>query len=434
MLHQILFIVAFLGLLPMVIMSPFIGTIVYKWMEYLPPNMTYEVYLLPDRLSFFIGAFTFLFWLLREKKDLPRPPWLILVLIVYFVWINVTTYFALVPIAAYVQWDRTVKVIGFAVLTGLMLRNRARIEAAVWIQVLCVGYFAIPGAIKTVVSGGGGTTVVGEPLTFIEDRVPFAVLLAMIAPLALFLAKHMTLLPASRWLKRALQGVAASCFIAMVGTYARTALFSGGAALLMLTIKSRRKLPAVVAACAVLLFCLEIAPATWFERMDTTATYQSDPSAELRIASWEWSWNMVSQHPVLGGGFGVFELNKVLPDGGWLEAHNIFFEEMAEHGFVGFGLFCWLILAAYHSCSVVARRTRQRADLDWAADLARMLQAGLLAFVAGGMFVSIASDPFLYDLVALSIGLRSLVEREIAKSRVKSLVAAREAAGMLPAQ
>jgi hypothetical protein len=50
------------------------------------------------------------------------------------------------------------------------------------------------------------------------------------------------------------------------------------------------------------------------------------------------------------------------------------------------------------------------------------------------MFISVASYPFLYDLVALAIGLRSVVERETAKSRVRSLVPGREVAGMLPAQ
>src|SRR5579884_2747804 len=298
-----------------------------------------------------------------------------LLLILYFLWINVTTYFALVPAGAVWQWDRTVKVIGFAVLTALMMRNRSRIEAAVWVLVLCVGYSAIPGAIKTIVSGGGGYTVVGVAGSDIEERVAFSVVLPIIAPLALFLAKHQTLLPASRWVKRALQGIAASCFIALIGTFARTALFSGGAALMMLTAKSRKKLFAAVAACAVLLLCLMIAPASWFQRMDTTTSYQQDESAESRIASWKWSWNMTLQHPVLGGGFRVEELNRQ-PDGKWLESHNIIFEVMVEHGFVGLVLFCWMIGAAYHSCTVVARRTQQRRDLDWAAELARMLQAG----------------------------------------------------------
>ncbi|HJU17014.1 MAG TPA: putative O-glycosylation ligase, exosortase A system-associated [Stellaceae bacterium] len=436
MLRQVLFVLAYLGLLPAIIPSPFTGVLIYKWLEYLPPDSAYSVSVLPDRLSFTVAGLTFLFWLIREKKTLPQPPLLMVMLVVFFVWINLTTWFALVPAAAEFKWDRTVKVIGFALLTAQMMRSRSRIEAFIWVQVICVAYSAIPGAIKTVLTGGGGEVVVGVPGSFIDERVAFAVSLPIIAPLALFLANHATLLPASRWLKRALQGIAASCIISLVGTFARTALFSGGAALLMLTLKSKRKLLAALTAGVVVLFCFEIAPETWLQRMDTTVNYQNDGSAESRIASWQWSWNFALEHPFLGGGFRVETLNHVpgTAPGSWLESHNILFEVMAEHGFVGLALFCGLIGLAYRSCGVASRRARERPDLAWAADLARTVQAGLVVFVAGGMFISVASSPFLYDLVAITISLRSLVERETAKEQVRGRVPGRETAGMLPAQ
>jgi putative inorganic carbon (HCO3(-)) transporter len=433
MLHQLLFMIVFFGSVPAIIMSPFTGTIVYEWLNFLPPTQNYGVNLLGDRLSFFVGALTFLCWLFRERKELPRPPALLVLLTLFLLWINVTTYFALVPAGALWEWDRTIKVIGFAVLTGLMMRNRWRIEAAVWIQVICVAFSAIPGVLKTMVGGGGGNVVVGAPGSFISDRVSFAVVLPMIAPLALFLSKHSTLIPLSRWPKRAMQGVMISCFIAMVGTFARTALFSGGAALMMLTVKSNRKLIAVVAVCAALVLGYMIAPESWVKRMDTTVHYQKDASAEGRLEAWGWAWNMAMEHPVFGGGFRVFELNK-LPNGTWLEAHNIFFQVIADHGFPGVILFFGMIIVAYRSCSVVSRKARGRAELDWAADLARMLQAGLLAYVAGGMFISVATLPPVYDWAALTIGLRTVVERETAKSRARSPVPGRTAAGMLPAQ
>ena len=116
------------------------------------------------------------------------------------------------------------------------------------------------------------------------------------------------------------------------------------------------------------------------------------------------------QHPVLGGGFGVFVLDAgSIPEAnpGWLEAHNIFFEILAEQGFVGLGLFCGLIIAIYRSCAVVQKRVRGNEELAWTADLARATQIALVAFVVGGSFVSIASNPFLYMLAGIAIGTRS---------------------------
>ena len=86
---------------------------------------------------------------------------------------------------------------------------------------------------------------------------------------------------------------------------------------------------------------------------------------------------------------------------------------MAAHGFVGFGLFCCLIIVIYRSCAKIQKRVRGRNELAWTADLARATQIGLVAFAAGGMFVSIATAPFLYTLAAIAVGTRSFIEREL---------------------
>jgi probable O-glycosylation ligase (exosortase A-associated) len=161
-----------------------------------------------------------------------------------------------------------------------------------------------------------------------------------------------------------------------------------------------------------------IAPESWFGRMDTLTNYQQDASAMGRMDAWKWSWTMGLQHPILGGGFGVFVLDagSIRGKAGWLEAHNIFFEILAEHGFVGLGLFCGLMIAIYRSCAVVQKRVRGRVEYAWTADLARATQIALVAFAVGGSFVSIASNPFLYMLAGIAIGTRSLVERELGPS------------------
>jgi probable O-glycosylation ligase (exosortase A-associated) len=161
---------------------------------------------------------------------------------------------------------------------------------------------------------------------------------------------------------------------------------------------------------------LAVAPQRWYERMDTTIHYQHDTSATSRIDAWKWSYDFALDHPITGGGFKAAELFRS-PEGGWMEAHNIFFEVMAEHGFVGLAIFCGLLFAAYWNCRAVRRKSRKVPDLAWTADLAIQIQIGILVFVAGGFFVSIATDPFLYDWIAIAIGLRGIVEREIVAQR-----------------
>ena len=421
MLHQILFLAFYLGLLPTILVSPFSGVLLYHWLDDLPPNQVYTLTLLPEYLSFVTGALTFFVWLIREKKAIPRAPLVMLLMIALLLWVNVTWLYALAPEAGAFEWNRTIKVIGFAILTAQMLSTRARLEAIVWVLVLSATYFAIPGAIKLIVSGGSGGIGQGEVVVAVEssffgDRVILSVVLAMALPFALYLGQRSALLPPRwfRWVKPGMLGVSASFLLALIGTFARTGLFAGGATLFMLAARSQRKIIAALIVVATVLALFAIAPENWLSRMGSIGEYDTEASAASRIGAWKWAWAFTVDHPIVGGGFGVFVLDAGSIPGrpGWLEAHNIFFQMMAAHGFVGFGLFCSLIIAIYRSCAVVQNKVAGREELAWAADLARATQIGLVAFTVGGMFVSIATTPFLYLLAGVTVGTRSLVERE----------------------
>jgi putative inorganic carbon (hco3(-)) transporter len=423
-LHQTLFIIFFLGTLPFVFVSPFAGVLLYTWLDWLPADDVYANTVMPDFLSFLVGALTFIWWLLREDKAVPRP-WLVcLLMAIYLIWINVTWQFALLPGPGYFHWNRTIKVIGFAILTAQMLSNRQRLESFVWTFVLAVIYYSVPSAIKVLVSGGTGGIGTGDVVAseggFFGDRVALSVVMSMALPFALYLGRHTTLLPASwrPWLRPTMLGVVISLIIALIGTFARTAIFAGGATLLMLGVRSRRKFRTLVGVAVLIGFALLIAPENWYQRMGLLSNYQTDESAMFRIEAWTWAWQFTLQHPVFGGGFGVAMLDAghIAGKAGWLEAHNIFFEVMEEQGFVGLGIFCCLILAIYRHCSVVQKRIRGYDELMWAGELARAVQIALAAFVAGGMFVSIASNPFLYMLGAITVGISGLVERRLRTS------------------
>ena len=196
-------------------------------------------------------------------------------------------------------------------------------------------------------------------------------------------------------------GVAASFLIALIGTFARTGLIAGSATLLMLAARSQRKFLAVLIVAAVVLALLVITPDNWLFRMDTIVNYQDDGSAMSRIAAWKWAWHLaLGNIRSSAAGLASSPLTPAASRGrpGWLVAHNIFFEVMGEHGFVGLGLFCSLIAAIYRSCTRVQKRCAGSEALAWTVDLARATQVGLVALVVGGSFVSIAFSPFLYLL------------------------------------
>ena len=131
-------------MLAIVPISPFVGVLLYNWLDNLPPDEVYSVTLISGYLSLVTGALTFVIWLVREKKMLPRPFWVMGLMIALLVWENITWLYAQAPAAGEYEWDRTIKVIGFAILTAQMLSTRARLEAFVWVFVISVLYFSVP--------------------------------------------------------------------------------------------------------------------------------------------------------------------------------------------------------------------------------------------------------------------------------------------------
>lgn len=405
--------------LPVILYAPFTGVLVYAWYQYMAPDRISWglVRVIPFSLMFGVAAIAG--WVLFEKKRWPSFQFVIVVFLLFFLWINVTTAFALEPFEAAVKWDRTVKVMTFSLLAMLVLTRRVRIEAFVWIFVLSVCFYALRGAWSTLTTGGGGDSVSGAATSFFGERNSFALAMLMAIPLLVFLRRHTTILPPTPLLRFAVAAFIALLAIAVVGTQSRGALVAAVPLLGSFFLKSRRKaLVATVGMMAVGLGLL-VAPPQWYERMGTISNYESDNSAMGRIMAWRWTLDLAREHPVVGGGFRVFVRHIVDPlRGRWLEAHNIYFEVLGEHGYVGLALFVTLLAGCHRTLGRVAARTRDRPEYLWAHDLALMLQLSVLAYAVGGMFLSIAFHPMLYDFTALGVVLQGHVLRRMGEAKV----------------
>ena len=73
---------------------------------------------------------------------------------------------------------------------------------------------------------------------------------------------------------------------------------------------------------------------------------------------------------------------------------------MSGTGFIGFGIYLTLLVMGFVNCTRIRMATRGRADLQWARELATMIQLSLVAFCVGGAALSLAY----YDLGLLWIG------------------------------
>lgn len=298
------------------------------------------------------------------------------------------------------MWDKTIKVIAGLMLTASMLTDRRRIDALVWLMVIALGFYGVKGGLFTLVTGGSHI-VLGPPDTMIADRNHLAVALLVTLPLMNYLrlqARH-------RMVRLGLVFAVAATLFSVVGSQSRGALVGLVATAAVFWLRSRGKIVSGVAIAVGIALAIAFMPETWVERMETMRSYQEDESAMGRITIWLAALAFAHARPLTGGGFqAIYSQNivdMVMPGVTARATHSIWFEVMADHGFIGFGL--WLMILAgglWYSFRIV-RLAKDAPALQWAHDLARMSQASLVAYMVGGTFLSLSYWDFFWTLLVV---------------------------------
>jgi probable O-glycosylation ligase (exosortase A-associated) len=331
-------------------------------------------------------------------------------LAIFAAWVSFTTLFAAYPDQAQWKWDRTIKILllnGFVTL-GL-ITTRQRLDALIWVIVLSLGFFAAKGAMFTLLTGGI-YALQGPAGSFIADNNQFAMALLMTIPLV----RYLQLTAHSRWMRLGLLVLIVCFFMAVLGTYSRGAVVGLAVTVIALVVKSRYRMRLALLTGVALAAAVQFMPEHWHDRVASIFAYEEDASAQARLQSWSYALDVAREHPVVGGGFEIFRGNKASTSAGYRSAHSIYFEVLAEHGYVGLAIFLALGLGAYVSAGSVVRRARENGELSWAADLAAMVQVSIAAYAIAGLFLNLATFDLYYHLVAIVVITQALARKSLA--------------------
>ena len=425
---------AFIGvLLALGLKRPFFWVLAYIYIDVVAPQKIGWGFIqaLPVSLVAFVAAFAG--WLLLDSKKGSRFTLRQALIGLLLAWCAVTTLSAAFPVEAWTKWAWVWKALVFAMFLPLTLRTRLRIEAAALIMVLSVGTIVINGGIKTVFGGGGyGTlaTFVTDNSGIYEGSTLPTVAIAII-PLILWLARHGTIFPASRWTLLFGLAMVFAALLIPIGTQTRTGLLciAALAALALRNVKYR--FVYLGGAALALLAALPLLPASFTQRMGTISEYQGDESASTRVQVWKWTLDYVKERPS-GGGFDAYlgnsftyQTRKVVGEGSSRTIehtevtdkgrayHSAYFEMLGEQGWPGLFLWLWLQALGLWQMERVRRmlgRDNALRDPSWHS-LATALQQGQIVCLIGALFVGIAYQPFIFMLLGLQIALATQVYR-----------------------
>jgi probable O-glycosylation ligase (exosortase A-associated) len=404
-----------LGSLPVILWRPWIGVIMWCWVGYMNPHRLSWSFATEMPVALMVALCTLIGILfMKEPRKLPMTTETKLI-IAFFLWNCVTTYFAFYPADALRQLDKVWRIQLFTLIPLMLINNERRLKAFVWVVALSIGFYGVKGG-YFVLGGGAANRVWGPSGTFIQGNNELGLALIMIIPLLRFMQLHAQ----QRWLKWGFAGAMVLSAIAAIGTHSRGAFLAIIAMGIMLWIKSRQKVAMGMIGAFALLVIMSTMPPEYYERLATIQTYTQDGSAMGRINAWWTAWYVALERPLVGGGFEVFQVPTYLlyaPDKSNLYvvvAHSIYFSVLGEHGFVGLALFVSIFVAAWRSAGKVRKLSKEVPKMAWLGDLAAMLQVSLLGYAVGGAFLSLAYFDLPYHLVVMVVIARLLIEQRIA--------------------
>ena len=395
--------------LPFILRKPFVGVLVWTWLGLMNPHRLCWGFAVDFPFAYIVGL-TLLISLLVNRREPKEIPWtnISITLAVFWAWMLFTTLFAFNQLDAWTQLEKVSKILLIVFVTMMMLTNRERIDALVWVIVLSLGLYGVKGGIFTLTTGGS-YHVMGPARSFIGGNNEIGLALIMTVPLM----RYIQLSAKQYWLKVFMVVSMGFTFVAILGTQSRGALVGLVAMVAYLYLKSRRKVVLLLFLLAVLPAGYFFMPQSWHDRMSTIETYKHDESALGRINAWHTAVNVALDRPVTGGGFEMFRpwlFRQYAPDpDNFHDVHSIYFEVLGEHGFFGLALFLGLGLFGIRTSRAIVRETKKIPSLFWMRDLAAMLHVSLIGYAASGAFLGLAYFDFFYVLLAVLVGLQRVL-------------------------
>ena len=410
------------GSIPFILKKPFWGLLVWVWLSIMNPHrLAYGfAYSMPFAQ---IIAIVLLSSLLVHAKKLYafQANGITLCLIGFVLWVCVSPWFSFHPSGEFDLWLRVIKIQLMVLITFFLVGNKDELQKLVWILALSVGFFGIKGGLFTIASGGS-YRVWGPEGTFIGDNNTLALAVIMVVPLFRYLQMHSE----NRWVRRACVAAMFLCTVSAVGSYSRGALLALLAMVSFIWLKSRTKAITGILIVAALPVVFNLMPESWMGRMNTIGTYDTDGSALGRINAWWTAWNIALNRFPIGAGFDMYTpevFGRYAPNPLAIHAaHSIYFQVLGDHGFVGLGLFLAVFGFAWVAGRWVVNNTRGQPSLDWAHDMAAMLQVSLIGYAVGGAFLSLSYYDFPYYVAAMLAILRILVKNELASAATLPIV------------
>lgn len=414
--RDILLAVVILGLLPVCLLRPWIGILVWTWIGLMNPHrLTWELSNWPIAMVVALLILTGMLFN-RDRKPIPwnRELILLAILMGYFTLTSVTAWY---PPAAWAYWERVLKMVGMIFVTTMLIHGRKRIEWLLLVIAGSIGFYGFKGGIFSIVTGAQ-YRVQGPDGTMIGGNTFIGLAMAMVLPLLFAVARNQS----EKWKRQAAYAVSWLTFLAIPFTYSRGALLGLAVVLPGIFPRLRKFILFLPLLIPLAFMAKDFLPEKLVDRAQTIQTYEEDNSAMQRIRAWSVALSIAKESPLMGAGFDFEEFPD--PNRWWSHvspdlygfgttkthvAHSIYFSVLGQHGVIAFALFLAFLFFTFRDLGRLEKVTLETPELAWISPYARALRIGLVGYLVTGAFLNSAY----FDLMYLFVAFTALFRREV---------------------
>jgi putative inorganic carbon (hco3(-)) transporter len=433
---------------PVCLFYPYFGVLMWSWIAYFNPHRYAWGFATSFPVALVIAVPTLVGAVFTKQGNRTLLTRETLLLLFFWTWTGVTFMNAhYEPLFADHLEDASFRMIEFSkmmvmtVLTIYLVSSKTKLKYLLIVTAFSFGLLALKGTIFGILTGGQ-FRVWGPPNSFVADNNDFGLALNMSVPMLFFLARD----EENRKLKIIFRVTFFCCAAAVLLTYSRGALLGLTAIMATLALKSRHKLLSAFLILMAIFLVISFAPTAWMARMQAFLGGTLDASAQERLTSWAFAWNLAKHYPITGAGFecftpNLFAMYSLRDPRTWLAGHtssgphSIYFQVMAEQGFVGLAAFLGLMV----SCIMSARRLRKRVarnlSLGWMVSYSNIVEVSIIGYMVSGAFLGRAYFDLFWQIVGILITLKILYKQEAraaAKRQAPALAPAWKVEGALP--
>jgi probable O-glycosylation ligase (exosortase A-associated) len=396
--------------------GPFYALLFYLWNAYFRPEYwVWNDFIFSLRLSLVIGLIL-LISSLSSLKDFQWTPRLTLVAL-FFAQATLSLVVSEFTAWSYPFWLDFAKALLISMLMTVLITDSWRFRLVLWVISWSLAFEAAKQGWAQLVLNPGASNV--NTNVMLGDNNGVALGMMMLLPILMALAQTST----SRIERYLHYFVAVGVAYRGISTYSRGGFIAGGVVFVLTLLRSPHKIRTLIATAAIAVMLLSVMPQGFWDRMNTIQATDEDrdSSAKSRLYFWGIAVQMANDHPVTGVGFNAFRYSFPRYDRtgeGMRAVHSIWFGVLADLGYPGLLLFGLITATSIAGCQQIVKRAK-RSGMKNLRLFASHLQTCVVTYAIGGTFLSAHYLEFWWHLVALTITLGLVYERELAATATR---------------